>query len=243
MWRVLRELQETDGKPRLARQPFARWACALAVLGGAGVSSSCLSTNEFAFPTVDTLPTLVAISPPDFARVGNFSDADCGNVMDAMSFSASVFEPIPGQLVWVRFFINGSEAAGLGTYNVKFDPGAEQRTTYGACLSHKLLSLPCNRVQLVAAHDYNELYSPPVDGLIDPPYSRVEWTVLGQAKENADAAPSDCSKLYQQDAGITAPLPDGAVPTPPADGGTLLPIDSGALLPLGSGQPPNDGGP
>jgi hypothetical protein len=242
MSRVLRELRETEGKPRLARQRFAPWLRVLWGLGSAGLAGSCLATNEFAFPTVDSLPMLSAISPPDFARVGNYNDQDCANPRDAMSFRASVFEPIPGQSVLVRFFVNGSENGGTSTEELEFAPGMEQRRTYSQCLPHNSLSLPCNRVQLVAAHKPNDIRFPPVDGLIDPPYSMVEWTVLGQAKDNADAAPSDCSKLYQQDAGATVPLPDGAVNQPPADGGTLLPVDGGARLPLGNSGLPNDGG-
>jgi hypothetical protein len=204
------------------------------------VAGSCLATNEFQFPTVNSLPVLAALSPPNFAHVAYFSDADCVDNHEAMSFSTSVFEPVPGQSVYVHLFINGTQAT--ATYQVKFAPGAEQRTTYSVCLPHTDLSHPCNRVQLIAAHDPNNVGPPPVDGLIDPPYSRLEWTVLGKAKDNADAAPSDCSKLYQPDAGPPVPLPDGAVNPPPADGGTLLPVDSGALLPLGSGVAPNDGG-
>jgi len=109
-------------------------------------------------------------------------------------------------------------------------------------LLHSLLNLPCNRVQLIAGHDANDVGPPPIDGVIDPPYSILEWTVLGQSSDNPDALPSDCSKLYEQDAG-TVPLPDGAIAVPPADGGTLFPVDSGPLVPVGSVLPPRDGGP
>lgn len=238
MSRFLRELRETEGKPSAAKR-FARGLSALGVLAGGSLTGSCLITNEFAFKPPDAPPTVVALSPLGFDRVPNLNDPDCPDApTPSLRFDFLVTEPDREALVYARLYINGYATLNFFRLNPDSDGSSTRRAANPICIPHaSFAGRLCNRVQLVVSKsfdDANQDRSPP-DGALNPRVNTVQWFVLAQSQNAADAVPSDCAQLLARDAGAGVTLPDGSVISPPSDGGSLLPV--------GTVSTTSDGGP
>jgi hypothetical protein len=177
-----------------ARRALRRQRGTLAGLTLCLAANGCLILDPIEFDDRQLPSHLDTPSPSGFARVPDVPESRCaGTLVQGMAFGVKVYDANTNEALTGRLIVNGGPNRNyVYTFAIPAN-GKYERGDVWQCAELERFDATCNHVELLVTSEFDSAFP---YGTTDPfDVARMEWWVLGRARDTPNADPNDCARF------------------------------------------------